>query len=55
MDTNEHTGDSLINKPTNGNYRVGFDLIWGTKKEKDDGTSSVGVEEVQKDVYGRGS
>ncbi len=33
MDKNETTGDALINKPTNDNYRVGFDLIWKEKQE----------------------
>ena len=39
---NEITGDSLVSKKNNDNYRNNYDAIFGKKKEeKDDGNNRV--------------
>lgn len=42
---NEITGDALVSRRSNDNYRDNYDRIFGKKKEKDNGAGASAVQE----------
>lgn len=52
---NDITGDALVSKQSNDNYRDNYDRIFGKKKENNDGATADGSAVSVSSVSGTGS